>query len=167
MGKMSIVKELLYKKKGSAPGKSIVLKTRSAGDQERETEHYQLHGISSGTTPDSRAVEVSTGTAGRVIIATHNYNLEVEVEAGQTKIYSTSADGKTLKSVIDLDVDGNILLNGDSKTFVTHSELNTALQTFVTALNTNLAAKLDGGGTAGVLTIDISSAATTTVKTGG
>lgn len=167
MGKMSIVKEFLYKVKGSAPGKSIVLKTRSAGDQERETEHYQIHGIASGATEDSRAVEIATGTAGRVIIATHNYNLEVEVEAGQTKIYSTTADGKTLKSLINLDIDGNIELNGNSKKFVTHAELNTALQTFVTSLNTNLASKLDGGGTAGVLTIDISASETTTVKTGG
>jgi phage gp45-like len=65
-----------------------------------------------------------------------------------------------------LDAD-SIELNGDSKSFVTHAELNTALQTFVTALNANFATKLDGGGTTGVLTLDISSSATTTVKTGG
>ena len=167
MGRMSKIKELYYKVKGSAPGKAVVLKTRSAGNQERETEHYQLHGIAGGTTPDAVGIEVSTGTAGRVIIATQNYNLEVEITAGITKIYSTSADGKTLKSLIELDTAGNINLNGDSKPFVTHAELNSSLQTYVAAVNVLLASKLDGGGTAGTASLDISSAATTTVKTGG
>jgi hypothetical protein len=60
-----------------------------------------------------------------------------------------------------------IHLNGNSKTFVTHAELNTALQTFVTALNAAFASKENGSGSAGALTIDISAAATTTIKTGG
>ena len=58
-------------------------------------------------------------------------------------------------------------LNGASKSLVTHGALTTALQTFVTAVNLLMATKLDGGGSPGTLTIDISSAATTTVKTGG
>lgn len=75
-----------------------------------------------------------------------------------------------------LDMDGSktrvinpagIELNGNTKTFVTHTELNTALQGFVGALNTLFASKLDGGGTSGTLALDISAAATTTIKTGG
>lgn len=58
-------------------------------------------------------------------------------------------------------------IGGSSKAFVTHAELNTALQTFITALNLAFATKLDGGGAAGALSIDISAAATTGVKTGG
>lgn len=61
-----------------------------------------------------------------------------------------------------------IHLNGSSKTFVTHAELDTALQTFVTALNLTLATKKDEPlSTPGALTIDISAAETTTIKTGG
>ena len=60
-----------------------------------------------------------------------------------------------------------IELNGNTKTFVTHAELNTALQTFVTALNGLFASKLNGTGSPGTLTLDISAAATTTIKTGG
>lgn len=75
-----------------------------------------------------------------------------------------------------LDMDGSktrvinpagIELNGNTKTFVTHTELNSALQTFVTSLNGLFASKLDGGGAPGTLTLNISSAATTTIKTGG
>jgi len=58
-------------------------------------------------------------------------------------------------------------LNGNSKSFVTHSELDAALQTYVTAVNAFFQTKLDGGGTPGTLSIDISAAKTTTVKTGG
>jgi len=135
MGRMSKIKELYYKVKGSAPGKAIVLKTRSAGGQERETEHYQLHGIASGATPDAVGIEVSTGTAGRVIIATQNYNLEVEVTAGATKIYSTTADGKTLKSLIELDVDGNINLNGDGDFAVAFNDLKSGFDTLKSDFN--------------------------------
>lgn len=60
-----------------------------------------------------------------------------------------------------------IELNGSTKEFVTHAELNTALQTFVSALNTALASKENGSASPGTLTIDISAAKTTTIKTGG
>jgi hypothetical protein len=170
MGRMSIIKELLYKVKGSSPGKSIVLKTNAAGDQGRETSHYQLHGISSGPTPEDVGIEVSIGTAGRVIVATHKYKLEVSVTAGETKIFSTSADGQTLKSLIELDVSGNIKLNGDTKTFVTHAELDTAIQSFITALNLHThptAATGPPSPPTASMSLDISSAETTTIQTGG
>lgn len=58
-------------------------------------------------------------------------------------------------------------LNGNTKSFVTHTELDTALQSFILSLNAQFAAKLDGGGSPGTLTLDISTSKTTTVKTGG
>lgn len=60
-----------------------------------------------------------------------------------------------------------IELNGNTKTFVTHAELDTALQLFVGALNTALGTKQNGTASPGTLTLDISAAETTTVKTGG
>ena len=67
-------------------------------------------------------------------------------------------------------------LNGDSKRFVTHAELDTALQGLMTSLNshTHLVASLGaptGPASTSVppitFSIDISAAKTTTVKTGG
>jgi phage baseplate assembly protein gpV len=67
-------------------------------------------------------------------------------------------------------VDGNVTINGDSKVFVTWDELNSALQTFKTALNLHTHPTAATGPpsppTAG-MSIDISAAKTTTVKTGG
>lgn len=65
-------------------------------------------------------------------------------------------------------IDGsNVEINGNDKRFVTYAELNSALQTFVTSLNSALALKLDGVGSPGTTSIDISASETQTVKTGG
>lgn len=71
---------------------------------------------------------------------------------------------------IEIDNLGNISLNGDSKKFVTHTELNTALQTFMTALNLHIhtVASFEPSTPPTVsMSLDISSASTTTIKTGG
>ena len=60
-----------------------------------------------------------------------------------------------------------IELNGNSKTFVTYAALNTALQGLVVAINTALGTKESGSSSPGTLSLDISAAETTTVKTGG
>ena len=56
-------------------------------------------------------------------------------------------------------------LVGDTKTMVTYAALSTAIGTFIAALNTLFGTKLDGGGTPGTLTLDISTAEATKVKT--
>lgn len=78
-----------------------------------------------------------------------------------TGILTQDTNGNTLEWV------GSVLkLNGNTKDLVTHAELNTVLQVFITALNANFAAKLDGGGTAGVLSLNITTAKATKIKTG-
>lgn len=81
---------------------------------------------------------------------------------------------------IELDSTGKVKLNGSTKQFVTWGELNTALTTFMTSLNTQLLT-INAGATAAIaasglwltpltlggMTIDISLAKTTTVLTDG
>lgn len=88
---------------------------------------------------------------------------------------------KNSKSTITMDKDGNVLidattisLNGDSKPFVTHAELDAALQTTVGIINTHTHLYAPGPLTPIVTatplplaTINIAAAATTTVKTNG
>ena len=85
----------------------------------------------------------------------------------ESKIRIT-ADAGTLK----VNANQKIELNGSSKKFVTHKELDTALQKFVTALNSHTHTGVQtGGGSSGTpaspMTIDISDAATSSVVTGG
>lgn len=167
MGWLEKVTGIDFKKKGSAPGKAVIIQTIAAGNQERNEEMYHNPGISSAPTKNDRVITVPVGTGTRVIVAAHNYRIEVEPDAGETIIYSTNSDGSIIKSQIKLDNDGNIDLNGDTKKFVTYTALNAALQLFITALNVNIGTKLDGGGTPGALTLDISAAETTTIRTDG
>ncbi len=73
------------------------------------------------------------------------------------------------EGVIDV-MGSSIELNGNTKTFVTHTELDTALQTFITALNLHTHPD-PTSGTTGIpstsMSLDISSSQTTTIKTGG
>jgi len=167
---MARITNIDYKIKGTNDGKSSVIKTEAGAGQERETELYHPPGISSGPTVGDESVTVNVGSSGRIAIATQNYRLEVEVTAGQTIIYSTSVDGETLKGEILLDTDGTINMNGDDKRFVTHAELDAALQTFITALNLHThptAATGPPSPPTASMSLDISAAETTTIKTGG
>jgi len=86
----------------------------------------------------------------------------------------TKAQRLSKDNEIYIDKTGNVSikgkeinLNGNSKSFVTHAELDAALQIYVSAVNTLFGTKKDEPSAAATLTLDISSAATTTVKTGG
>lgn len=59
-----------------------------------------------------------------------------------------------------------VTVNGMTDSVVLHSQLNTALSAFITALNTALASKANGSGTPGSLTLNISSAASQSLKVG-
>lgn len=85
-----------------------------------------------------------------------------------TSVLDLSGDRVKLKgNGLPVEVEGTeVKLNGDSKSLVTHGELDQALQLFITALNLHV------HGTAGTppvtpMSINIASSATTTVKTGG
>lgn len=111
-------------------------------DKEREEKRVMENG-------DMITYDKDTGAAKLTI-----NNAEVELTSnGLIKITSNSGQ--------------NLELNGNTKEFVTWAALNTALQGLVTAINALFATKLDGGGTAGTLTLDITGAKTATVLTDG
>jgi phage gp45-like len=101
-----------------------------------------------------------------------NSSDNVIIDANSNVDINASAD-------VDIDATGKITqdgtaieLNGNSKRFVTYSELNTALQLLITALNTHVHTGVttgpgSSGSPATPLTLDISASETTTIKTGG
>ena len=173
MGRIAEIIGSVFKVRSKAPGKAIILKIVSAGGARRTAEMYHPPGISSRPTNGDRCIEIPVGRSGtRVIVASHNYRVEVEPQAGETIIYSTNTAGDAVQSKIKLDSNGNIELNGDSKRFVTYSELNSALQDLVTYINGHAHTGVTtGGGTSGTpatpTSLDISAAETETIKTGG
>ena len=183
MGFLEKATAISFAVKGAAPGKAVIIQTIAAGNQERTSEMYHNPGISSAPTKNDRIISIPVGTGTRVAIATHNYRINVEVTDGETKVYSTDATGENVKSVIKLDNAGNIDLNGDSKKFVTYTELNTALQSFKTTIEASIASAIighthsgvttgpgvsgPGAGAGSAIALDISASETTTIRTGG
>lgn len=82
------------------------------------------------------------------------------LDTGDRNVSVDAGDG-------NVSLDGaKVHLNGSSKSLVTYAALNTALSALVGSINTLFGKKLDGGGTPGTLTLNLSAAEATTVKTG-
>lgn len=93
----------------------------------------------------------------------HSFSDAIAIVGLNPKSSPLDMDGEKTRII---NPDG-IELNGNTKEFVTWTELNTALQALILAINSTFASKSNGSGSAGTLTLDISAAKTTTVKTGG
>jgi phage gp45-like len=157
---------------GNSPGKSVAMQGEGFEGQTMTAEVFQAPGVLAIPGDGARGVWLPVGGSGRygVVVALQNYALNITIEAGETAIYSTDAAGGTVKALVKLKADGTIELNGDDKRLVTWDELNTALQGLKTALNGHThptAATGPPSPPTVPLSIDISAAKTTTLKTGG
>jgi phage gp45-like len=151
-----------------APGQAVVITGAGAGGQAVEAEVFAPAGILSRPPKDARGVFIPLGGSRKygVVLSGHNYKVAISLADGETAIFSTTANGTTLKAQILLRADGTIEINGTAKRLIT-DDLAGLLATFITALNAQFATKLDGGGAPATLSLDITSAKTTTLKTGG
>lgn len=97
-------------RKGNAPGDAVIVQAEATKGDVLTAELYQQPGLYSAPPKDARGVFVPLGGSRRygVIIATHNYELNIQVNEGETTIYSTTPDGKTIKARIDLKSSGAI-----------------------------------------------------------
>ena len=186
MGRIGKAVSTIFTRRGSAPARSLVVQIKAGAGEERTAEIYHPPGMASAPSSGDRVVMIRLGnSARRIIVATHNYQLEIDLAEGEVAVYSTNADGSAVASRIDLDNDGNIDLNGSDKRLVTIGELNTALESFQTSLDRALAGAITGHthvyapgpstpiptapgvGAAPATSLDISASETTTVRTGG
>jgi phage gp45-like len=156
--------------KGNSPGKSVVMTGEGVEGQTMTAEVYQAPGVLAIPGDGSRGVWLPVGGSSRygVVVAMQNYALTIQVEAGETAIYSTDAAGGTVKALVKLRTDGTIEINGDTKRLVTWQELQTALSTLATTIGAHVhASNGTPSPTLAGLSCDIAAAKTTTVKTGG
>ena len=158
---MTEVKSTAQAVLGTAPGEAIVV-TTDAGIETRDTEMYQLHGLSSGPTEGDAAVEIKIDAGARVLVATHNYRVSVPTTAGETVVYATDESGGAVTAEVRLSPDGAIKIksdqgveiesaqgvkitseqpveiNGNESSLVKYEQLKSALQTLETALKTHV-----------------------------
>ena len=134
------------------------------------------------TDEDVRTVELFTqagedtnpgkGCRVNIIPLTDSYSIGVgisddlapECEPGEKEFYSTDDPVTAKKARLKFDKSGNLIMNQGANHAAQYEALNTKFQAFVSAINSALATKQNGSGSAGTLTLDLSSAKVTTVK---
>jgi hypothetical protein len=91
-------------------------------------------------------------------------DLTPEVDPGEKEIYSTDSPVTTKLATLKWNSSGELELNGNADFAVSWTDLNTQLQSLVSAINAALATKKDEAGSAGGLSLDLSSAKVSEVK---
>lgn len=172
MAKMLRLKAATLTTPAESAGPSVVM----TGDADERVYTPEVWGEAGGRTmppDDTLGILVPVGGDDRfgVIIGTHHYSDPwPELAKGEQVRGATDATGAVLKANTVWRSDGTQELNGDSKRFVTWDELNTALQSFMTALNSHThptAATGPPSPPTVSMSLDITAAKTTTLKTGG
>ena len=135
------------------------------------TEVWSSTGIMGVPPNESMGLRLELGGNTDLIIATKPKLEPPSLVKGETMFYSTDTGGETLKASIKAMSNGDLEMNGNSKRLVTWQELQTILTTMQnsviahthpeTGTTTSPSAELV------TLNLDISSAKTTTLKTGG
>jgi len=85
-------------------------------------------------------------------------DLTPSVQPGEKEIYSTDSPVTMKKARLHFKNNSVSVFNQGVKNSVNWDDLNTQLQLLVTAINAALATKLDGGGAAGALSLNITTA---------
>lgn len=99
--------------------------------------NMQMFGITSKAPVGSNCIVLSDGRIG-FTVATEGVEYEIELEEGECAIHNSKDNKVVFKRDGSIEVKSNkISLNGSSREFVTHAELDKALQTFVDALNSH------------------------------
>ena len=117
----------------TAPGKSQVLKTESFPGDTLSPELYQTPGIFSRAPKGSKGIFIPLAGSRSVgaVVGTNNYKIEHDIKTGELIVYSSNAEGDTIKASIYFKDDGNIELNGNGDNAVRYSKLETAFNKFV------------------------------------
>lgn len=126
-------------------------------------------GVDSNPIAGLKAIYSDTSLKGKGVIIGY-LNESNLTDEGETRLYSMNSEGE-LQTYILLKADGVIELAGNSHNAVRYTPLNTAIQSFKTALQTELgliASGIAAGGgsyTPGLLSIDISASKIDEIKT--
>lgn len=168
--------------RSQAPGPSVIVQASGVGGQTQDVELYGPPGLLSSPVADFRLVVLPVGGSRReaVAVAGHYYALDLEPASGDAILYSVDSSG-TVKAKVHLsnsgdvtveaegdvtvEAGGDLKLQGDATGLVRFQQLDSALQSLVTAINSALASKLDSPGSPGALSLDLSAAETPTIKT--
>ena len=133
----------------------------------RENVQAEIYGPAGDDSPplpgDMGFFPSNSQTGGRVCLGVIDQANAPQAEPGERRLYARDADGNIVTTVW-IKKDGTLELLGTADNAVRYLPLDTALQLLVTAINAALGGKLDGAGTPGAITLDISGAKVDEVK---
>lgn len=120
-------------------------------------------GIDSNPLPEDQGAGFCVGDTTGKSVSVGVYCENCIAESGEIRFFSRDDTGAE-KSYIYPKKDGTLEINGNADFAVSWTDLNTQMQLLITAINGAFASKLNGTGSAGGLTLDLSSAKNLKVK---
>ena len=153
--------ELLKNRNGENKARMLQVEFSNASDVQ-SVQYVPLSGDDNPPKVGDKVVVLAIGAAFKVAIGVDD-GLEPSMLNGERKLYSRDSSGD-VAAFINLLNGGIIELNGNNDFAVRFTALETALNLFVTQVNLALGTKLDGSGTAGATTLDITAAKVSEVK---
>lgn len=111
----------------TSSGDSLVVEGVGLGGSQLSVDLIAQAGIVSRPAKDAIVVALPVGEGRKTMfgIAAHNYQINFIIAEGETTIFSTSADGKTIKARIDLDNTGKIKISNEAQSL--HNILDTLI----------------------------------------
>jgi len=108
-------------KKAGVPGYAILVKGVGAGGAIIEAELIQQSGVTSHPPKDSIVLAFPVGVGRRQMyaLACKNNNANNTTDPGETLLFSTSTDGKTVKAQVDIGADGLVQIANQTKSLKT------------------------------------------------
>lgn len=103
---------------------------------------YGHHGFISNPPAGTKGVRIRIGSVD-IIIAAFNYKIPLPDNPGDTKLFSTDADGNEQATLILLD-DGTIEINGNADNAVSFQDLKTAMDNFKASIDSATAGSITG-----------------------
>lgn len=143
---------------------SEFIKILRYGKEDVQTsDQYLPFGIDSKPIKEQLAAQSTTKDRGSTVILGYKVISDI-TEEGETRIYSVDSNGDPAFDII-LKTDGTCEIGGDLDNLIRFAALDTALQTFITDLNTKLTAAFTAvGGSWPGTSLDISGAKINEIK---
>lgn len=117
MPKLATLKNAVYRLFQGQPGKSLNVDLQTEGNSADDGEHYHLPGFFSR--PQDGLTGVVIDVKGlNIIIATHDYKLDISIDKGEAFIFSYDADGNILSSV-KCDKNGKVVVKNNTENLKT------------------------------------------------
>lgn len=122
MGTLTKIKNAVLKELSGAPGKSLSVDLNTIGDSVDNAELYHVPGLYSK--PVDETVGVSIDVNGfNIIVATHDYNYDKDIDKGESILYSIDSDGNILSSAY-VNKDGEFIVNDGTRSAVAFDKLS-------------------------------------------